>query len=62
MFALFLSVEMASILGKSLYIGLLDFEKAFDFLNRKTLLKDLMHKGIGNSLLKNLYQTTQRFI
>ena len=61
-FALFLSVEMASILGKPLYIGLLDFEKAFDFLNRKTLLKDLMNKGIGNSFLKNLCKTYDEII
>ena len=38
-FALFMSITMANCLNKSIYIGILDFGKAFDFMNRPKLLK-----------------------
>ena len=53
-FALLLTLAMAKSLQKSLFIGLLDFEKAFDYMNRPTLMKDLMKKGIGDMCLKSL--------
>ena len=53
-FALFLTMEMAKSLRKSLFIGLLDFEKAFDFMNRPTLMKDLMEQEIGCIFLRSL--------
>ena len=55
LFALFLTIQMAKSLNKSLFIGLLDFAKAFDFMNRPMLMKDLMKKGIGCGFLKNLF-------
>ena len=54
-FALFLTLEMSKCLNRSLFIGLLDFEKAFDFMNRPKLMKDLMKDGIGSLFLKNLF-------
>ena len=53
-FALFLTMEMAKSLRKSLFIGLLDFVKAFDFMNRPTLMKDLMEQEIGYIFLRSL--------
>ena len=40
-FALFTSISMANCLNESIYIGLLDFVKAFDFMNSPQLLKEL---------------------
>ena len=51
---------MAKYLNISIYIGLLDFEKAFDFMNRTMLLKDLKRQGIGSVFLKNLYNMYEK--
>ena len=51
-FSLFLTINMAKYLNTSIYIGLLDFEKAFDFMNRPLLIDDLR---IGSAFLRNLY-------
>ena len=41
-----------------LYIlGLLDYEKAFDFTNRAVMLKNMMEMNIGKKFLKNLANT-----
>ena len=56
-FGFFLLVDMSKYLGKNIFIGLL----AFDFVNRSTLLKKMMAKGIGHVFLKslaNIYQST----
>ena len=53
-FALFLVLDMAKCLGKTVFIGLLDFEKAFDYMNRPTLLKNMMDDGFGSVFVKNL--------
>ena len=53
-FALLLSIETANCLKKSLFIGLLDFEKGFGFMNRQTLMKDLMRKDVGGTFLKSI--------
>ena len=39
LFAFFLLMDKCKLLNKTLFIGLLDYEKAFDFVNRPTLLK-----------------------
>ena len=52
---------MSNYLGKNIFIGLLDYEKALDFVNRSTLLKKLMAQGVGHVFLKiitNIYQST----
>ena len=54
-FALLLLIDFSKNSDKSLFIGLLDFEKAYDFLNRAILMSDLMEKGIGRKLLHALY-------
>lgn len=61
LFALFLLIDMAWNLGVVLFICLIDFEKAFDFMNRAELLKQLMNLGIGKKFLnslKNIYLET----
>ena len=54
-FALLLLIEYAKEKNKSIFIGLLDFEKAFDFTNRSILISDLMNKGIGKGLVQAIY-------
>ena len=46
LFALFLLIDNSSRNGKEVFIGLLDFEKAFDYTNRALLLQD-MKNGMG---------------
>ena len=53
---------MVKYLNTSIYIGLLDFEKAFDFMNRLRLLKDLKRQGIGSVFLKNLYNMYEKVL
>ena len=53
-FALFLVLDMAKCLGKTVFIGLLDFEKAYDYVNRPALMTSMMDDGIGATFLKNL--------
>ena len=60
-FAFLLLFDMSNHLGKNIFIGLLDYEKAFDFVNRSTLLNKLMAKGVLHDFLKslaNIYQST----
>ena len=54
LFALFILLDMAKNLNKTLYICLLDYEKAFDFVNRVEMIKQLMKLGIGSKFLRSL--------
>ena len=54
-FSLILLVDIAKPRNERLFVGLTNYEKAFHFMNRYFLLKDLMDKGIGNRFLTNLY-------
>ena len=38
--------------GKHLYVGFMDYEKAFDFANRAEIILDLMKKGCGKFLTR----------
>ena len=60
-FALLLLIDYAKISNKSLLIGLLDFEKAYDFTNRAILIMDMMEKGAGKKLVRaisSMYSNT----
>ena len=54
-FALLLLIDYAKHLNKSIYIGLLDFEKAYDFTNRAVLISDLLERGIGKRLAQAIF-------
>ena len=65
LFALLLLIDVAKIIGKDLFIGVIDYEKAFDFTNRYLLAKDLINNGIGKRFLDgfvNSYRTTNYII
>ena len=40
--------------GRNLFVGFLDFEKAFEYVNRAKLIKDLMNKGCGKAYVRAL--------
>ena len=56
-FALLLSLIKAKICGKKLYIMLLDYEKAFDYINRAEMLNKLMKKNYGKKFIQNFANT-----
>ena len=60
-FAFLLLLDMAQKRNKTLYICLLDYEKAFDFSNRAEMAKQLIKNNIGSKFLqnfKNMYTDT----
>ena len=48
-------MDWARYRGYDLFIGLLDYEKAFDFVNRHRLINDLVEEGADRNLIKNIY-------
>ena len=60
-FAIYLLMELAKSLGESIFIGFIDYEKAFDFVNRCDIVKDLMSENAGSRFVKavaNMYRNT----
>ena len=60
-FAIYLSIELANSLNESIFIGFIDYEKAFDYINRAKIIKDLIRKNAGATFTKaiaNMYQST----
>ena len=56
-FSLMILLHLAKELGKELYIGLIDYEKAFDFVNRAELAHSFMSNNIGSRYLRNFTNT-----
>lgn len=54
-FRVYLIMDFAKFKSKELFIAFLDYEKAFDFLNRAELLNKMMSKGIGKSYVNAVY-------
>ena len=57
-----LLLDMAKLLKKELYLGLIDYEKAFDFVNRAELIRHMMKQKIGSRFLRNfsnIYKETK---
>ena len=48
-FAVYLLMELAKVKGEQLFIGFMDYEKAFDFLNRRLLIEKLQKKNVVDS-------------
>ena len=60
-FCLYLLMEYARENGKDLFVAFMDYEKAFDFLNRNRLMEKLEQKNAGQrfiSAVHSMYQTT----
>ena len=59
--ALLMLIDLSKRLNKDMFIGVIDYEKAFDFTNRYLLCKDMMNKQFGKRFIKNYvnsYETT----
>ena len=54
-FCLMLLADYSRIMGTGFFVGLFDYEKAFDYLCRPLLLEELMNDGAGNKFVKCLY-------
>ena len=60
-FSLLLLTDLSQFLNKKLFVGMFDYEKAFDFLSRPKLIQDMINKDIGHRFLKvikNVYNVT----
>ena len=60
-FVIYLLMELATSRGDELFVAFMDYEKAFDYLNRKRLMEKLGEQGAGNRFIQaihNMYQTT----
>ena len=54
-------MELAKAKGKQLFIGYMDYEKAFDFLNRRLLIEKLQNRNAGSrftSAIHRMYTNT----
>ena len=51
--ALLMLIDLSKRLNKDLLIGVIDYEKAFDFTNRFLLCQDMMNKQFGKRFVKN---------
>ena len=54
-FALILLTDFSRIANTNLYIGLFDYEKAFDYLCRPLLIEEMMKDGAGSSYTQCMY-------
>ena len=60
-FVIYLLMELANATGKELYVAFMDYEKAFDYLNRKRLLDKLCQQKAGHcfvNAIHNMYLKT----
>ena len=54
-------IELANHLNKSILIGFMDYEKAFDFTNRADIINELINKGAAKVFVQsvaNMYDKT----
>ena len=61
-FAMYVVMEFLKTIGKNLYIGFIDYEKAFDYINRANIIENLMRKGAGARFVKavaSMYEVTE---
>ena len=60
-FTIILMIELANKKNKTILIGFMDYEKAFDFVNRADAINDLIKKGAGKKFITsiaNMYDIT----
>ena len=56
-FMLLLVIDYAKEKKKDLFIGFLDYEKAYDYANRAGIISDLIEKGCGSKFTKGVANT-----
>ena len=63
-FMLFLLISYSKENNKDLFVGFLDYEKAYDYVNRAEVVTSLMNDGCGGNLTKaiaKMFQTSEYF-
>ena len=55
LFVIVLLIEHANSADKSLFLGLCDYEKAFDSVNKADLVKNMIDKGAGKRFVNSIY-------
>ena len=61
LFGIYLTIKLAKSFNKDIFIGFIDYEKAFDYTNRPDIIKYLMAKKDGSIFTKaiaNMYHRT----
>ena len=56
-FAMLLTIDLMKKQDKELFVGLLDYEKAFDFTNRVKMIEMMMDNNIGAKYVHNWFET-----
>ena len=60
-FCIYLLMELAKSLNETIFIGFIDYEKAFDFVNRCDVVRDLMSENAGSKFVRavaSMYMNT----
>ena len=63
-FMLFLLIDYSKEMKKDLFVGFLDYEKAYDYVNRAEIISSLMDNGCGETYTKamaNMFKTSTYF-
>ena len=64
-FSLLLIIDISRKINKDVFVGIIDYEKAFDYTNRYLLTESMINKGIGKRYLNsfiNSYKKTDYVI
>lgn len=61
-FSIMLYIELSKYVKKDLYIALLDFEKAYDFASRPTIINKLISNHAGSNFIKALSDIFQETV
>ena len=59
-FVIYLLMELARSRGCEIYVAFMDYEKAFDYLNRKRLMEKLCLQGAGSRFVQAIHSMYQR--
>ena len=55
-----LLIELVNWANMTPFLGLMDYEKAFDFINREDLVNQLTLKGVGKSFVRTVTSMCDR--
>ena len=53
-FAIFLLMELSNVTGNEFYVAFMDYEKAFDFMNRAKLLEKMIDNNAGSTFVRSI--------
>ena len=59
-FALLLLIDLAHKSGKDLLIGIIDYEKAFDYVNRYLMVTKMIEEGVGKRYITSFFLSYEK--